>query len=131
MFWDDDDDSNKDMPELINFLKRNEYELTSVEYDPKFGDNAIAKFSKMANLAEINGNAVNDAIINITIEFDTRFDYKNGVLGEEDVIYDDFSEKKAEEFINKLMNETYGDGKAKGKSKRKQSKRKTRKNKRK
>jgi len=132
----EDPDSNKDMPELINFLKTNGYELEDVEYNPRFGGSARAIFEKMTHIAEINGNDVNDATINITIDFDTRFDYKNGVEDEEEGIVYDFSLEKAKDFINKLMDETYEDvrsrgvakGKNKNKSKSKRIRRKTRKN---
>jgi len=47
---------------------------------------------KIGNINEINRNDVNDAKITITVDFDTRFDYKN----------------KARNFIQKLMTGTYG-----------------------
>ena len=63
--------------------------------------------------------------IKIKVDFDSRFDYKNIVRDEEDgdYIYD---ENKAHDFIEKLMDGTYGGGKRKGKK----SRRKTRKNRR-
>jgi hypothetical protein len=132
-------DSNRDMPKLIDFLKTNEYELENVKYNPG-GGSATAIFSKMAHIDEINGNDVNDATINITIDFDTRFDYKNGVDDEEEGMVYDFSLEKAKDFINKLSDKTYGGGmnkskggktkrnKSQGKNKRRRIRRKTRKN---
>jgi len=131
--------SNRDMPKLIDFLKTNEYKLEDVEYNPG-GGSATAIFSKMAHIDEINGNDVNDATINITIDFDTRFDYKNGVDDEEEGMVYDFSLEKAKDFINKLSDKTYGGGmnkskggktkrnKSQGKNKRRRIRRKTRKN---
>ena len=129
-----DPTSNRDMPKLIDFLKTNEYKLEDVEYNPRRGGSARAIFEKWAHIDEINGNDVNDATINITIDFDTRFDYKNGVDDEEEGMVYDFSLEKAKDFINKLMDETYegdrgvGVAKGKNKSKSKRIKRKTRKN---
>jgi hypothetical protein len=128
-------ESNRDMPDLINFLIENNYELDSVSFNPRFGATATAKFSKMAHIDEIDGNDVNDATIDITIEFDTRFDYRNAVESEDEgVIYNDFTQASGLQFINKLINKTYDNqhpvtngGKRKGRK----TKRRTRKNRRK
>jgi hypothetical protein len=122
--------SNRDMPDLVNFLKTNGYELDRVKYNPRREDEATAIFSKMTHIDEINGNDVNDATINVTIDFDTRFDYKNGVEDEEEGMVYKFSLEKADDFIQKLIDGNYDDrgvGVAKGKNKSKRS-RKTRKN---
>ena len=97
---------NNDMPKLINFLRQNDYELEEVQYNPDFGGSARAIFSKMAHIEELDGNDVNDATINITIDFDTRFDYRNAVE-DEGVIYNDFSQARGLQFINHLINRTY------------------------
>ena len=131
---------NRDMPELINFLRQNGYHLDRVEYNPQFGATARAKFSKMANIDEINGNNVNDATIDITIDFDRRFDYRNAVDDEDEgVIYNDFSQARGLEFIHALINGTYdnpapvpqGAPSNGGKRKGRKTKRRTRKNRRK
>ena len=99
---------NRDMPDLINFLIENDYELEQVQYNPQRGATARAKFSKMANIDEINGNDVNDATIDITIDFDRRFDYRNAVEDEDEgVIYNDFTQARGLQFINQLINRTY------------------------
>jgi hypothetical protein len=135
--------SNRDMPDLINFLIENNYELDSVSFNPRFGSTATAKFSKFAHIDEINGNDVNDASIDITIEFDTRFDYRNAVEDEDEgVIYNDFTQASGLQFINQLINETYdnpapvvpvpqGAPTNGGKRKGRKTKRRTRKNRRK
>ena len=127
--------SNQDMPKLINFLKNDGYEFKRVNYNPQFGASARAIFEKMTNIDENNGNDVNDATITVTVDFDTRFDYKNGVDDEEEGMVYDFDENKAHDFIKKLVDGTYGGGKRKRKSSRKSSRktrkiRKTRKNRR-
>jgi hypothetical protein len=100
--------SNRDMPDLINFLRQNGYELEQVQYNPQFGGSARAKFSKMAHIDEINGNDVNDATIDITVDFDTRFDYRNAVDDDDEgVIYNDFTQARGLQFINLLWNRTY------------------------
>jgi hypothetical protein len=81
----------------------------------------------MTHIDENNGNDVNDATITVTVDFDTRFDYKNGVEDEEEGMIYDFDENKAQDFIEKIMDGTYGGGKRKGSRK---SRRKTRKNRR-
>ena len=119
--------SNQDMPKIIKFLQDDGYEFQKIDYNPRFGGSARAIFEKMTHINEINGNDVNDATITVTVDFDTRFDYKNGVEDEEEGIIYDFDAGKARNFIEKLMNGTYGGGKRKGSRK---SKRKTRKNRR-
>ncbi len=135
--------SNRDMPDLINFLIENDYQLEQVQYNPQFGATARAKFSKMAHIDEINGNDVNDASINITIDFDRRFDYRNAVDDEDEgVIYNDFTQARGLQFINQLINQTYdnpapvvpvpqGAPSNGGKRKGRKTKRRTRKNRRK
>jgi hypothetical protein len=113
---------NPDMPELINFLTNDGYEFKGVNYNPRTGSRSKALFYKMTNIDEINGNRVNDATITITVDFDTRFDYKNGVDDEKKGMIYDFNKFKAHNFIEKLMNGNYGEGKRKG------NRRKTRKN---
>lgn len=117
--------SNQDMPKIIKFLQDDGYEFQKIDYNPRFGANARAIFEKMTHIDEINGNDVNDATITVTVDFDRRFDYKNGVEDEEEGIIYDFDAGKARNFIEKLMNGTYGGGKRKGSRK---SRRKTRKN---
>jgi len=119
--------SNQDMPKIIKFLQDDGYEFQKIDYNPRFGASARAIFEKMTHIDEINGNDVNDATITVTVDFDRRFDYKNGVEDEEEGIIYDFDAGKARNFIEKLMNGTYGGGKRKGSRK---SKRKTRKNRR-
>jgi endonuclease IV len=121
------EDSNQDMPKIIKFLKDDGYKFKKIDYNPQFGGSARAIFEKWTHIDEINGNDVNDATITVTVDFDTRFDYKNGVEDEEEGIIYDFDETKARNFIKKLMDGTYGGGKRKGSRK---SRRKTRKNRR-
>jgi hypothetical protein len=123
-----DPDSNRDMPELINFIKVNGYDLEKVEYNPRSGGNARAIFSKMTHIND-DGNDINDATITISIDFDTRFDYKNIAWLEEEQTREDILDK-AEDFIQQLMDETYDDrgvGVGKGKRNKGKKKRKTRK----
>jgi hypothetical protein len=120
--------SNRDMPELINFIKTNGYELEDVKYNRRSGDSARAIFSKMTHIND-DGNDINDATITISIDFDRRFDYKNIAWMEEDPDQEEILDK-AGDFIQKLIDGNYEDrgvGVAKGKKKRK-NKRKTRKN---
>ena len=117
--------SNQDMPKIIKFLQNDGYEFQKIDYNPRFGGSARAIFEKMTHINEINGNDVNDATITVTVDFDTRFDYKNGVEDEEEGIIYDFDATKAHDFIEKLMDGTYGGGKRKSTRK---SRRKTRKN---
>jgi endonuclease IV len=119
--------SNQDMPKIIKFLQDDGYEFQKIDYNPRYGGSARAIFEKMTHIDEINGNDVNDATITVTLDFDRRFDYKNGVEDEEEGIIYDFDEAKARNFIEKLMDGTYGGGKRKGRK----SRRKTRKNRRK
>jgi endonuclease IV len=120
------EDSNQDMPKIIKFLQDDGYEFQKIDYNPRYGGSARAIFEKMTHIDEINGNDVNDATITVTVDFDRRFDYKNGVEDEEEGIIYDFDESKARNFIKKLMDGTYGGGKRKGRK----SRRKTRKNRR-
>jgi len=77
---------NRDMPELINFLRANGYQLVQVQYNPQFGASARAIFTKDANIVELDGSDVNDATINITIDFDRRLDYRNATINEEEEV---------------------------------------------
>jgi hypothetical protein len=120
--------SNQDMPKIIKFLQDDGYKFKKIDYNPQFGGTARAIFEKMAHIEEIDKNDVNDGSITVTVDFDRRFDYKNGVEDEEEGIIYDFDETKARNFIKKLMDGTYGGGKRKGSRK---SRRKTRKNRRK
>ena len=124
------EDSNQDMPKIINFLKNDGYKFKKIDYNPQYGGSARAIFEKWTHIDEINGNDVNDATITVTVDFDTRFDYKNGVEDEEEGIIYDFDETKARNFIEKLMDGTYGGGKRKGRKGSRKSRRKTRKNRR-
>ena len=120
--------SNQDMPKMIKFLQDNGYEFQNIVYNPRVDeDRARAIFEKMTHITEVGGNDINDATITVTVDFDTRFDYKNGVVDEEEGMIYNFDEDKAHDFIEKLMTGTYGGGKRKG---RKGSRRKTRKNRR-
>jgi hypothetical protein len=119
--------SNQDMPKMIKFLQDNGYEFQNIDYNPRFEDRARAIFEKMTHITEVGGNDINDATITVTVDFDTRFDYKNEVVDEEEGMIYNFDEDKAHDFIEKIMNGTYGGGKRKG---RKGSRRKTRKNRR-
>ena len=118
---------NQDMPKIIKFLQDDGYEFQNIDFDPRFGGSARAIFEKMTHIAEINGNDVNDATINVTVDFSTNFDYKRGVEDDGVVEYPDYSREAGETFIRKLMDGTYGGGKRKGSRK---SRRKTRKNRR-
>jgi len=120
---------NQDMPKIINFLKNDGYKFQNIEYNPRFGGSARAIFEKMTHINENNGNDVNDATITITVDFDTRFDYKNGVYDEEEGMIYDFDKIKAHDFIEKLVDGTYGGGKRKGRKGSRKTK-KTRKNRR-
>lgn len=135
--------SNRDMPDLINFLRQNDYHLDSVSFNPRFGATTTAKFSKMTHIEELDGNDVNDATINITVDFDSRFDYRNAFIDEEEVvIYNDFPQARRQQFVDQLWNRTYdnpppvvpvpqGAPSNGGKRKGRKTKRKTRKNKKK
>ena len=112
--------SNRDMPELINFIKTNGYELEDVTYNQRSGDSARATFSKMTHISD-NGNDINDAMITISIKFDRRFDYKNIAWMEEDHDQEEILDKVGD-FIQKLIDGNYEDrgvGVSKGKKKRK------------
>ena len=108
------EDSNQDMPKIIKFLQDDGYEFQNIDYNPQYGGSARAIFEKMTHIDEINGNDVNDATITVTVDFDRRFDYKNGVEDEEEgIIYDfdlDFPIGKVyiiNGIPNKLDKETY------------------------
>ena len=116
--------SNRDMPELINFIKTNGYELEDVKYNRRSGDSARAIFSKMTHIND-DGNDINDAMITISIKFDRRFDYKNIAWMEEDHDQEEILDKVGD-FIQKLIDGNYED-RGVGVSKVKK-KRKTRKN---
>jgi hypothetical protein len=124
------EDSNQDMPKIIKFLQDDGYKFKNIDYNPRFGGTARAIFEKMAHIEEIDGNDVNDGSITVTVDFDTRFDYKNGVEDEEERIIYDFDESKARNFIKNLMDGTYGGGKRKARKGSRKSRRKTRKNRR-
>jgi hypothetical protein len=83
----------------------------------------------MAHIEEIDRNDVNDGSITVTVDFDTRFDYKNGVEDEEEGMLYDYDATKAEAFIRSLIAGTYGGRKSKSKrsSKRSRKSRKHRK----
>lgn len=123
--------SNRDMPELIDFLKTNGYDLEDVKYSRKLPDDATVIFSKMTHIND-RGNDINDAMITISIKFDRRFDYKNiAWMEEEDHDQEEILEKSSV-FIGKLIDGTYGDGngmgKGMGKGKNKSKRRRTLKN---
>ena len=71
---------NQDMPKLIRFLQDDGYKFQKIDYNPRFGGSARAIFEKTTHIDEINGNDVNDATITVTVDFDTRFDYKMGFM---------------------------------------------------
>ena len=120
-----EDTADFEIKQILQCLKTNGYELEGIEDSDEMQGNMCATFRKDVQFSEMNGNYVNDSFIKIKVDFDSRFDYKNIVRDEEDgdYIYD---ENKAHDFIEKLMDGTYGGGKRKGKK----SRRKTRKNRR-
>ena len=116
---------NNDMPALIKFLKTNGYELEDVKVHPRFKGSAQAIFSKIAHI-DYEGNDINDATIEISIDFDRRFDYKNIAWMEEEHTGEEILEK-ARDFVEKLIDGSYEN--AKGNRKRKTRKNmRTRKN---
>ena len=106
---------NNDMPDLINFLKQNGYRFDGTN---QIRATSIATFSKDAGITELNGDYVNDANINITINFDPRFDYNNATINDGEVIYDP---PDPQSFMNRLWN--VGNGvKRKGRKTKKNNK---------
>jgi hypothetical protein len=115
---------NQDMPKMIKFLQDNGYEFRNIDYNPRVEDRARAIFEKTTHIMEVGGNDINDATIIVTVDFDTRFDYKNGVVDKDKGMIYDFDEDKAHDFIEKLMTGTYGRGKRKGRRRKTQKKQK-------
>ena len=121
---------NSDIRNIIHFLSTQGYQFKGIDYNPRFGASARAKFEKTSGMDEINGNYVNDSSIEVTVDFDHRYDYKNGVEDEEEGMVYDYDATKADAFIRSLIAGTYGGRKSKGKRSAKRS-RKSRKHRKK
>lgn len=109
-----------EIKQILQCLKTNGYELEAIEDSDEMQVNMCATFRKDVEFSEMNGNYVNDSFIKIKVDFDSRFDYKNIVRDEDgEYIYD---ENKAYNFIEKLMDGTYGRIRKGKKSRRKTQK---------
>jgi len=66
---------------LLNYLVTNGYEFkeTREAFDDRYQypDDAIAFFSKKLSYSDTEGNWINDSGIKVSIQFETRADYKN------------------------------------------------------
>jgi len=135
---------NNDMPKLINFLRTNGYQLQQVQYNPQRGATARAIFQKTTHIEELDGNDINGATINITIDFDRMFDYRYATIDQEEEVvnYNVYTEDRGRQFIEQLIDQTYdsapvvvpvpqGAPSNGGKRKGRKTKRRTRKNRRK
>jgi hypothetical protein len=109
-----------EIKQILQCLRTNGYELEDIEESDEQEVFICATFKKDVAFSEMNGNEVNDSFIQIKVDFDARFDYKNILEDEEDGTYI-YDVDKAESFITKLMNGTY-DGKRTGKGIRKTQK---------
>lgn len=113
---------------LLNYLVTNGYEFkeTREAFDDKYQypDDAIAFFSKKLSYSDTEGNWINDSGIKVSIQFETRADYKNFEKNEDE---DNIYIGEPDTFITGLIEEIKTSSSLGGKSKR--NKRKTRKNK--
>jgi hypothetical protein len=107
-----------ELQEILNCLRVKGYDDFTVE-EAGVDGYFIANFKKDIKYSDKHGEYINDRYITIKIEFDRDFDYKN-----EDIDYDI---NNAENFVDKLINRSYGGSR----KKLKKHKKNTRKNKKK
>ena len=114
---------------LLNYLVTNGYEFkeTREAFDDRYQypDDAIALFSKKLSYSDTEGNWINDSGIKVSIQFETRADYKNF---EKNAYDEDKYIGEPETFITGLIEEIKTSTSSLG-GKAKRNKRKTRKNK--
>jgi hypothetical protein len=101
----EEDTGKKELQKIINCLKANNYNFEDLEQTKSHGY-MIANFKKDIKYTDRSGNDINDRYIKIKIEFDSDFDYKtNYKNGEGDSVFDS---KKGNEFIEKILSNSYG-----------------------
>jgi hypothetical protein len=113
-----------ELQRIINCMKENKYNYTGSLDEGEYSGCYKLDFLKKIMYSDIKGNYINDRHIKVTIEFDTSFDYKTEY--NEDFEYNDENdenEKKAQEFIEQIIDGTYD-----SKSIKKGGQRKTKKN---
>ena len=97
-----EDTGETELSRLLYCLKENGYEYESVNKSDTWYGYMDATFVKPIKFVGNDGNYINDSHINVKIEFDNRFDYKNIEQDEEgDYIHD---KTNAENFIKALYN---------------------------
>lgn len=94
-----------ELERIINCLKENHYEFEHLEESMNHGF-MVANFKKDIKYSDLEGNYINDRHIRITIEFDSEFDYKNNYKDANDDVVIDLD--KGDEFIQKLLENSYG-----------------------
>jgi hypothetical protein len=118
-----------ELERILNCMKENKYERTDSLDEGEFGDCYKLNFVKEIMYSDTEGTYINDQRIKVTIEFDTSFDLntnykdKNGVFE-----YNDKNTKKAQEFIEQIIDGTYDSKSIKKGSIKKGGQRKTKKN---
>jgi len=115
----EEDTGKKELQKIINCLKANNYDFEDLEQTKSHGY-MIANFKKDIKYTDRSGNDINDRYIKIKIEFDSDFDYKtNYKNGEGDSVFDS---KKGNEFIEKILSNSYGGGGSRKRIKKKKKK---------
>jgi hypothetical protein len=124
-----EDTGKIELQRILNCLKDNKYEYMDSLEPGKFDGCYNVKFKKDIMYSDKEGTYINDRHINVTIEFDTSFDYKTEYIKDRngDFQYNSKNADKAQQFIEQVMDDTYDSPSAS--SKKGGRRKKTRKNK--
>jgi hypothetical protein len=114
-----------ELERILNCMKENKYNYTGSLDEGEYSGCYNLIFEKEIMYSDKEGTYINDRRIKVTIEFDTSFDYNTNYKDKnEDFEYNDKNSKKAQKFIEQIIDGTYD-----SKSSKKGGQRKTKKNK--
>jgi hypothetical protein len=89
---------------LLKCLLANNYEFEGTSEEDRYPDAATAHFTKPLDFSDTDGNSINDSYIKVSIQFETRADYKHFEKNEnEDNVY----AGDTNDFISGLIEETH------------------------
>jgi hypothetical protein len=114
----DEETGKIELQRILNCLKENKYDMDSLDAG-KYDGCYNVKFKKEIMYSDKEGTYINDRHINVTIEFDTSFDYKTEYIKDRngDFQYNSKNADKAQQFIEQLMDDTYASSKKGGRRK--------------
>jgi hypothetical protein len=98
-----EDKPDVEIRKILQCLKANGYEFEGVEDSADHYGAMNASFKKNTSFSESDGNYVNDSLIKVKIQFDSRMDYKNSYENEDGDYEPDIVQ--GEKFIETILSE--------------------------